>query len=250
MNIKKSLFILIIISILALTACGSSTSVYTGEHISLNYSDDWEIKNDDSKYTNQIILENESDLKVIIDVEVIGDKNDEEIRAQIEKDLNEGYKLAQKMLSMEVVSFDDITIDGEEAKALTQNVQLIDNAIEQLYYFLTEDMNLDNEDNNYLSEYEADGFIRKIKNDPSKLEELKSLLSNTESHEETRVMIAKGLIDNANHYLSEKDDKIIRQTMIVAVKDGISVNIYFESTETDYEENAENVQKIVDSITI
>ncbi|MDR5658729.1 hypothetical protein RH915_04430 [Serpentinicella sp. ANB-PHB4] len=251
---KRKVFLIILTTVLALTlsACTTTTSKYTGEHIAFDYSDDWEIEVDESGVgTNQIMLVNKSDFRFVFNVESLGDVKEEEIIAQIVADINQSYETANHSNAMEVVAYEDVVIDGGSGKELTLNIQLLDSLIQELYYSLLENMEV-LEISDYIQAYEVDAFISEMKNDPNKLEELKTRLNEKETENQEQqlaLLLANGFIDNASHYLNEESDVSITQSNIVVVKDNVLIRMYFTSKASDYEKNAAEAQKIIDSIT-
>ncbi len=252
MKSNRSIFILIIMASIILTGCSSNINMYEGEYIAFDYPDDLIIET----YDNHILCKNELGFEFVINIEEIEDiKTEEETRTQAEGELENGIKMAEKMLTMEVISYEDIKIGGVKAKELRLEHQLVDGAIEQVYYILNEDMAMHDEINNYLDKYEeAKVFINEMKNDPQKLERLKIIISKLESETQEKqkvIMAANGLLDNVYHYINEEKsfvNIVKKQNIIAAVKENIVLRIYFQSNKEDYEKNLETAQEVIDSI--
>ncbi|AOY76478.1 hypothetical protein [Clostridium formicaceticum] len=254
---KKKVMTLISIFMLSiiLTACSVDEEVnkeYVNDYIALNYPTDWSIQVNEPGNNTMILLGKEFNFQFIIDMQIT--ENEDETKKEIEKSLHEGYiKIVEEMVSAEIISYQETTIDGEKAKELKLEIKLLDSTIEQLYYTLNEELSSYNEVKTYLREYEeVEIFINEIKYNPEKLEELEIILLQLEAENEERkpsMMAANAFIGNIHHFIKKEEDILLKQNVIMSYKENIKLNIFFQSDEKEYENNIETVQKVIDSIT-
>ncbi|AKL94846.1 hypothetical protein CACET_c13810 [Clostridium aceticum] len=264
MQKKTAILISILMVLIILTACSvkeqedkaKEYEEYANDYIALNYPSDWHIQTNVSHNNQTIFFEKEANFQFVVQAEAAaeGVANEDEIKEEIEKDLYEGYrKMAEEIISIKVIEDQEITIDGEKARELKVETKLLDSTIEQLYYILNAELSSYNEVKNYLKEYqEVEIFIDEMKYNPEKLEDLEAILLQFEvenQEEKQAIMIANAFIGNAIHFIKEEKDAIIKQDIIIAYKENIRLNIFFQSNKNEYQESIGTIQKIIDSIT-
>ncbi len=237
--------IIFIVFIMA-TACSvkeKEYKVYTNDYVTFNYPKDWDMKVNESLDEISIILGKINDPEFVIQLGVMKEQEIEEVIEQAIID-------AKALLSADVV-YEEITIDGEEAKELIIESNLLDITIEQLYHILKEEI-FSYEIETYFNEYgEVGNFISEMKSNNEKLKELEGIIDKLETeNEEENISIMKAgiLIDNIKYYIEEDMNSIIKQNIIMSHKGNLRLFIFFQNNKEVYEDKIETVRKIIDSI--
>ncbi|ABR48404.1 hypothetical protein Amet_2246 [Alkaliphilus metalliredigens QYMF] len=140
MRRKKMVLTLMFMALVILVSCSSDEKEYTeysDGYIAFNYPADWNLKVNESHNNKQIFFGEETGFQFVIDVEEMNEmKSEYKIKEEIEKELSEGYELAEEMVSVETISYQENSIEGEWAKELNLEVNLVDSQIELLYQLL------------------------------------------------------------------------------------------------------------------
>lgn len=249
---KKSIVFLLCLVLILLTACSTKENQYTGKYITFDYPIDWELKANESINGTQIYFVNDLDFMFTIDLRLEKSLEDEaQIMEEIEEKLDTAYENAKKLQSIEMISYENMEIDGELAKELILETEIVNAAIESLYYILKEDLINHDEVKSYLDRYEGpEEFISEMRNSQEKIEELNNLFLQLEGKnmEETNAkMVAESYIDNIKNRLNEKGESLLKLKTILAIKDNIRLNIYFQGESND-QEGGKKVENIVESI--
>lgn len=257
MGKKIMILVSIFMTLIVITACSINKkeyNEYTDAYITFNYPADWDLQVNEFQNNKDIFFGENADFQFVIKVEAIKEmKSNDKIKEDIEKELSGGYELADEMISVETISYQETSIGGEWAKELKLEINLVDSEIEQIYRLLDGEFLYSNEVKAYLEQYiGVEDFINEMKYNPEKLVELKTILPElgVESEEVRRyTMLANARIDNISYFLQEENDALFTQYTIISHKENVRLNIFFQSHIEKYIERIETIEQIVKSVT-
>lgn len=258
MKKRLSLLILIILMAIIAVACSTTKEIYeeyTDENISFKYPARWHINvQQGTDKTTSILLKRDlsedSNFVLAMSLDFKGHITDtDELNRKLEEIFEDILGDIESIQSASVISYEDITIDGQPAKRLQREFKQPDLQMEEIYLRLKRDLSSYNEISTYLNAYkDVEGFIKEVKESPEQLQELKRILKESENIKEENHISLNRLITKVENRLKEKDYSILKGFDIGTYKENGMLYIIFHSDEKEYKEEIKAIEKMLDSI--
>ena len=259
---KITIIVMFIMIVISMTACNNNAAreEYSDEQIVFTYPASWEPDISGSFNVKTIILNQDQDeFDFVIEIkERESSLTREEWLEKIEKELyNSFIKIAEDMVSIEIVQIENTEVDDLPARKLKREIIVLDSQIERLYFILAENLQVTEEIDDYLSKYEdINGFISAVKDDYTELHELQKIVATLKGRNSERnqnLMLADNFIDNIIMLKEDSEDNsdvLFYDYVIKTGNDNCDISIYYQAYENNFFANLETIEEVIESIEI
>ena len=255
---KIAMIIMAAIILITISACNNNRlDEYSGENITFTYPASWEPEINESFNTKTIILnQGQDEFDFVFEIK---ERERSLTRAEwleeIEKELyNSFIKIAEDMVSIEIVQLENIEIDDLQARKLKREIVVLDSQIERLYFILAEDLQGNEKIYDYLLKYEnRDRFMSAVKDDYTELHELQQIIANLKgrnSESNQNLMLADNFIDNIILLGEDDSDELFYDYVIKTGTNNYKISIYYQAYENEFFANFETIEEVIESIEI